>query len=149
MTNSKEQKKVDKISELYNLMIDENLEELELKDSTHHVKLRRKSAKTKPEVPPVVSRINNNGNVATKETITGTRIKSPLNGTFYRALSPQSEPFVKKGDTVEQGAILCIIEAMKVMNEIRTEKRCRITMIFVENGKVVNVGEDMFLIELL
>ncbi|PIV52393.1 MAG: acetyl-CoA carboxylase, biotin carboxyl carrier protein [Elusimicrobia bacterium CG_4_10_14_0_8_um_filter_37_32] len=139
MTNSKEQKKVDKISELYNLMIDENLEELELKDSTHHVKLRRKSAKTKPEVTPVV----------TKETITGTRIKSPLNGTFYRALSPQSEPFVKEGDTVEQGAILYIIEAMKVMNEIRTEKRCRITRIFVENGKVVNVGEDMFLIELL
>jgi len=137
MTNSKEQKKVDKISELYNLMIDENLEELELKDSTQHVKLRRKSAKTKPEVPPVV----------TKETITGTRIKSPLNGTFYRALSPQSEPFVKKGDTVEQGAVLCIIEAMKLMNEIPAEEGGIIRKILVENAHPVEYGQTLFLYE--
>ena len=71
-------------------------------------------------------------------------VKSPIVGTFYRAASPTSEPFVKVGDLVEAGAVLCIIEAMKLMNEIETEQAGEIAKIFVENGQPVEFGQPLF-----
>lgn len=74
-------------------------------------------------------------------------VKSPLVGTFYRSPSPEEEPFVEVGDRVTAGQPLCIIEAMKVMNEITSEVPGRIKEIMVENGHPVEYDQELFLIE--
>jgi len=71
-------------------------------------------------------------------------IKSPIVGTFYRSPSPTAEPFVKIGDQVEQDTVVCIIEAMKLMNEIHAEAVGEIAKIFVENGQPVEYGQPLF-----
>ena len=73
--------------------------------------------------------------------------KSPMVGTFYRAASPTSDPFVEVGQTVKEGQTLCIIEAMKLMNEIEAEKSGVVKAILVENGTPVEYGEPLFVIE--
>ena len=74
-------------------------------------------------------------------------IKSSIVGTFYEAPSPGAEPFVQEGDVVRKGQVLCIIEAMKVMNEIEADAPGRMVKIFVENGHPVEYGERLFAIE--
>lgn len=74
-------------------------------------------------------------------------ITSPIMGIFYRSSSPQSAPFVKEGDTVNPGSTLCIVEAMKVMNEIKSDIRCKIIEIKVENSKPITKGQTLFKVE--
>ncbi len=74
-------------------------------------------------------------------------IKSPLVGTFYRAPSPGAPPFVEVGDTVSKGQVLCIIEALKVMNEIESDIDGKVVKILVENGQPVEYGQELFYIE--
>lgn len=74
-------------------------------------------------------------------------INSPLVGTFYRAASPDSPPFVEVGTKIEKGQVLCIIEAMKIMNEIESDVSGVVKKILVENGQPVEYGEPLFLIE--
>lgn len=74
-------------------------------------------------------------------------VKSPLAGVFYRAPSPGAPPFVEEGDEVAAGQTLCIVEAMKLMNEITAEIPCRVKRILVENGQVVEADQDLFLVE--
>jgi acetyl-CoA carboxylase biotin carboxyl carrier protein len=78
----------------------------------------------------------------------GEAITSPMVGTFYRASSPDTEPFVQVGSRVEVDAPLCIIEAMKVMNEIKSEVAGEILEILVENGEPVEFGQPLFLVKL-
>ena len=73
-------------------------------------------------------------------------IKSPIVGTFYKAASPTSDPFVSIGDFVEKGSVVCIIEAMKLMNEIEADVTGEIVSILVENGQPVEYGEKLFAI---
>jgi len=73
-------------------------------------------------------------------------VKSPIVGTFYNAPSPGAEPFVSVGDSVETGQVLCIIEAMKLMNEIEAEVAGEVMRIYVENGQPVEYGEPLFAI---
>jgi len=73
-------------------------------------------------------------------------VKSPMVGTFYRSATPGSKPFVEVGDTVVEGATLCIIEAMKLMNEIEADKAGTIKAILSENGQPVEFGQPLFLI---
>lgn len=75
-------------------------------------------------------------------------IKAPMVGTFYRASSPDSDPFVDVGSQVNQESVVCIIEAMKVMNEIRAEVVGRIVEVLVENGHPVEYGQPLFKVEL-
>ncbi len=75
-------------------------------------------------------------------------VKSPLVGTFYRAPSPNAEPFVKEGDFVKKGQVLCIVEAMKIMNEIESDVEGIVERILVENGKPVEYGQELFWIRL-
>ncbi len=75
-------------------------------------------------------------------------VKSPIVGTFYNAPSPGAEAFVKVGDAVESGQVLCIIEAMKLMNEIESDVSGEVMRIFVENGQPVEYGEPLFAIRL-
>lgn len=73
-------------------------------------------------------------------------ITSPMVGTFYRSPSPESDPFVGTGDVVEEETVVCIIEAMKVMNEIRAECRGTIVELLVDNGEPVEFGQPLYLI---
>ena len=73
-------------------------------------------------------------------------IKSPIVGTFYQAPSPNVEPFVSVGDFVEKGSVICIIEAMKLMNEIESEVAGEIVSILIDNGQPVEYGEKLFAI---
>jgi acetyl-CoA carboxylase biotin carboxyl carrier protein len=73
-------------------------------------------------------------------------ITSPMVGTFYRSPSPESDPFVGTGDAVEEETVVCIIEAMKVMNEIRAECRGTIVELLVDNGEPVEFGQPLYLI---
>lgn len=81
------------------------------------------------------------------QTEDGPTIPSPMVGTFYRAPSPEAEPFVKEGDTVTVGQIVCIIEAMKIMNEIEAEVSGRVTQVLVENGNPVEYNTSLFALE--
>lgn len=74
-------------------------------------------------------------------------VLSPMVGTFYRASSPDAEPFVKEGDIVNDESVLCIIEAMKLMNEIKAETRGKIVRILVENGMPVEFNQPLFVLE--
>ena len=74
-------------------------------------------------------------------------VKSPIVGTFYRSAEPGAKEFVSVGDTVRKGQVLCIIEAMKLMNEIDSEYDGEITSIYIENGQAVQYGERLFAIK--
>jgi acetyl-CoA carboxylase biotin carboxyl carrier protein len=74
-------------------------------------------------------------------------IRAPIVGTFYRAPAPDAPPYVKEGDRVEKGQVLCIIEAMKLMNEIESEVSGIVKKILVENGEPVEYGQPLFLIQ--
>jgi len=73
-------------------------------------------------------------------------INSPMVGTFYRSSSPDADPFVRVGDRVEEGMVVCILEAMKVMNEIQAETSGEISEVLVENGEPVEFGQPLFLL---
>lgn len=78
---------------------------------------------------------------------TGTPLTSPMVGTFYRAPSPGADPFVKVGDTVKKGQVVCIIEAMKLLNEVEADMDGTIKEVCVENGQPVEFGQSLFIIE--
>ena len=74
-------------------------------------------------------------------------IEAPMVGTFYRATNPETAPFVSEGDTIKEGQTLCIIEAMKLMNEIESKVTGRVVKILVENAQPVEFGQPLFLVE--
>ncbi len=78
---------------------------------------------------------------------TGHIVKSPMVGTFYRASSPNAKPFAELGQQVKEGEAICIIEAMKIMNEIEADKTGTITKVMCENGQAVEFGQPLFVIE--
>jgi acetyl-CoA carboxylase biotin carboxyl carrier protein len=82
-----------------------------------------------------------------EEKITGHAVKSPMVGTFYRSASPESAPFAEVGQSVTVGQTLCIIEAMKILNQIEADKSGKIKQILVENAQPVEYGQPLFIIE--
>lgn len=81
-----------------------------------------------------------------EEAVSGHTVKSPMVGTFYRAANPTSKPFVDVGQSVQIGETLCIIEAMKILNQIEADKSGTVTKILVENGEPVEYGQALFII---
>lgn len=79
--------------------------------------------------------------------LAGETINSPIVGTFYRAASPEAAPFVEAGQVVEKGHVLCLVEAMKLFNEIEAEFKCKIVKVCVENAQPVEFGQPLFVIE--
>ena len=77
----------------------------------------------------------------------GHTVKSPMVGTFYRASSPGAKAFVEVGSVVKEGETICIVEAMKILNEIEADKSGTVTQILVENGQAVEYGQPLFVIE--
>jgi acetyl-CoA carboxylase biotin carboxyl carrier protein len=84
---------------------------------------------------------------AVAATEEGTAISSPIVGTFYRAPAPDAAPYVEIGQVVEKGQVFCIVEAMKLMNEIEAEFRCKVVKICKENAQPVEYGDTLFLVE--
>ena len=74
-------------------------------------------------------------------------IRTPMVGTFYRTPAPDAEPFVEEGDIIREGDVICVIEAMKLMNEIKSEINGRVAKVLVENGQAVEFNQPLFLIE--
>ncbi len=97
---------------------------------------------------PIVTEENHSNNTNSQEMCEkvedGNIVKSPMIGTFYIKPSPDSEPYVEIGTTVKKGTVLCIIEAMKLMNEIESEYEGKIAEIFVKDGEAVDYGKPLF-----
>ncbi|ONI38705.1 acetyl-CoA carboxylase, biotin carboxyl carrier protein [Candidatus Epulonipiscium fishelsonii] len=121
-----------------------NLTKLRFTSSEFNLILEREYADIAQQVEfiPNFNAINNQGIV--KEQIT---INSPMVGTFYSANSPKSKPFVNIGSRVTKGDIVCIIEAMKLMNEVEADQDGIVKEILVENGELVEFGTPLFVIE--
>jgi len=79
--------------------------------------------------------------------VAGETINSPIVGTFYRSASPEAAPFAEVGQVIEKGQVLCLVEAMKLFNEIEAEFKCKIIKICVENAQPVEFGQPLFVIE--
>lgn len=146
----KEPIKKSPMDELIRLMDQEKLEELEVWDGKSRVKLSRQSQQAMAPVAPVtrsVTKKKETPSAAKSVVEQGTPIKSPLAGVFYRAPSPQAPSFVKEGDIVSPEKTVCIVEAMKVLNQINAGVSGRIVKICVENGKPISSGQVLFYVE--
>ena len=98
--------------------------------------------------PPAIANGNNPSDSTTDDGVELAIVKSPIVGTFYRSPEPGAKVFVDVGDSVKKGEVLCIIEAMKLMNEIDSEYDGEIVNVYVENGQAVQYGERLFAIRL-
>jgi acetyl-CoA carboxylase biotin carboxyl carrier protein len=145
------------IRELIRMLSRTDVEELELERAGERVRLRRFSRGVSANPPPVDVQITTPATPpapaappATPEPATEKgqeTITSPIVGTYYRAPAPEAPPFVQEGDTVKAGQTLCIIEAMKLMNEVEAERPCRILRCLVEDATPVEYGEALFVVE--
>ena len=152
---------VNEIKEILELMREHELVEFELQREGETIRLRKHSpaqwtgpaaAAYHPPPAPTTAAAAPQGSAGapvlepTSEDLDLAIIKSPIVGTFYRAAEPAAPPFVEPGQTVKKGHVLCIIEAMKLMNEINAECDGEIVKVYVENGQAVQYGERLFAI---
>jgi acetyl-CoA carboxylase biotin carboxyl carrier protein len=143
----------DRLEAYIKLMEEEDLHELEIDDGPFHLKLVREPKQAvfltggaHMPAAPAESTPEPTGEEEGVES-PGSQIKAPLGGVFYRSPSPKSPAYVKEGDRIVVGQTIGIIEAMKVMNEIKSELTGRILKILVENGKPVEPNQTMFIVE--
>jgi acetyl-CoA carboxylase biotin carboxyl carrier protein len=153
---------IDEIKRVLQLMEENKLVEFEYEDEGRRLKLRRAEDRAVPAAVPIAVPAAVPVSAAAPANSTHAapaaepprpananvvEFKSPLVGTFYRASKPDSDPFVNAGDEVGPDKVLCIIEAMKVMNEIKAEMNGVVREILVKNGQAVEFGEPLFVIE--
>lgn len=142
---------IDDLKELIGLLKDSDITELQIEKEGIKIKLKREKYFSHIETQqPFI--IEKKGEIEKEEEVEVEEKKlftvtSPIVGTFYRSPSPDAEPFVEVGTSVKKGQPLCIIEAMKLMNEIESEIDGTIVKILVESGQPVEYGEPLFLIE--
>ena len=143
------------IEEMLELMESRGLVELEMEHQGLRIRLKKASSSPTPHVVEYIAGIpqpvapNAPASAAKPAADEGPRvvIKSPMVGTFYRAPAPDAPPFTEVGQTLETGQVVCIIEAMKLMNEIKAEVSGRIVEVLVENGAPVEFGQPLFAVE--
>ncbi len=152
---------IEYIEKLANLADEKQLTEITVEDGDKAIIIKRGSAAAAAvQVPamqvqtsalPAQAQVQNSSLRQTQETATeqprGTAITSPMVGAFYAAPSPGAKPFVKVGDNVAAGQVVCIVEAMKLMNEIESEVSGKITQICVEDGQSVEYGQVLMYVE--
>lgn len=145
---------LERIKSVIDLMREHELNEFSIEDKDFKLSLKRGGPATMmgmpmmaaPQMAPAPAAASAPAPEAPAED-PSTPIPSPLVGTFYRAGSPDADPFVAVGTRVNKDTVVCIIEAMKVMNEIKAETSGVIKKVLVENATVVQFGQPMFLIE--
>lgn len=143
------------IKEIINLMNENELTEIELERDGMKVKIKKASNETSTPIirQPISYHVESQASPAKEETPTPAaktnlqEIKSPMVGTFYRSPSPEAPPFIEAGQTVEIGQVVCIVEAMKLMNEIKSEVKGKIVELHVDNAQPVEFGQTLFSVE--
>lgn len=139
---------LDEIKALIELLKESDITEIEIEKEGSKIKLKRGRLFTSIEMPKVEYTAREERLAAEEEEKARlVTVKAPLVGTFYRSPSPDSGPFIEPGAKVKKGQVLCIIEAMKLMNEIESDLDGTVSRILVENGQPVEYGEPLFLIE--
>lgn len=136
---------LENIDQLIDKMEKASLTELSYKDEDVEIKLK-KGAVQVAEAPQQITKPvqSSEQSVETTETEEGAFIKAPMVGTFYKASSPEADPFIQVGDTVSNDSIVCILEAMKLFNEIQAETSGEIVEILVEDGDMVEYNQPLF-----
>jgi acetyl-CoA carboxylase biotin carboxyl carrier protein len=152
-----------KLKTLIDLVSDSNVTELEITEAEGKVRIVKgatpsgapvlshqvmapaaQALPSAPVAPPTAAEI---ADAAAVTAAAGHTVKSPMVGTFYRSSSPGAAPFVVVGDTVKEGDTLCIIEAMKILNEIESDKSGTVKQVLCENGQAVEYGQALYIIE--
>lgn len=142
------------VKQLIDLMNENNLGELEIERDGLKIRLKKEGEKIKKEeIVTTVSPAKPSESTEIKEEQLQKKegffeIRSPMVGTFYRASSPNAEAFVETGQEIEEDQVVCIIEAMKLMNEIKSEVKGKIVEILVKNGEAVEFDQLLFRIEI-
>lgn len=157
------------IKNLLTLIAESEVDEVSIEEGDFKIKVKKQADQAQPAYPPMplqyqlpaavqqqpaqAPQVNppqtgggETANAEPKENVQGKVIKSPIVGTFYRSPSPDAEPFVQVGDQVEKGQTLCIVEAMKIMNEIESEFSGEVTKILVEDAEPVEYDQPLFII---
>jgi acetyl-CoA carboxylase biotin carboxyl carrier protein len=132
---------------LATLLAELGLSEVEVESGDVRVRVQRAAAVVAPPPAAPVPAPDERplvGDVVSPALVT---VEAPMVGTFYRASSPTADPYVQEGDVVKEGQVLCIIEAMKLMNEIESKVSGRVARILVENGHAVEYGQPLFLVD--
>ncbi len=139
------------IEEVLQLMESRGLVELEMEHQGMRIRLKKATSSPSPHMVEYVTGIPQAASAAAgqKSAEAGRRIviKSPMVGTFYRAPAPDAPPFVEMGQDIEMGQVICIIEAMKLMNEIKSEIAGRIAEVLIQTGDPVEFGQPLFSVE--
>ena len=145
-----------KLKTLIDLVSDSNVSELEITEAEGKVRIVKSSGAPLVMQQPFVPMATAPGVAAVQAApiadVTPApdprhAVKSPMVGTFYRSASPGAKPFVEAGDVVKAGDTICIIEAMKILNEIEADKSGTVSKILCENGQAVEYGQPLFLID--
>ncbi|PVY76500.1 biotin carboxyl carrier protein [Tamilnaduibacter salinus] len=144
-----------KVKKLIELLEESDIEELEIQEGDDAVRISRRRGQAEPVVaapapapqaPAPAPTEKPADEPAGESEPAGHRVRSPMVGTFYRAPSPSSKPFVEVGQTVAAGDVICIVEAMKMMNQIEADKSGTIVDVLVENGQPVEFDQPLFVI---
>ncbi|MFH1888889.1 MAG: acetyl-CoA carboxylase biotin carboxyl carrier protein [Candidatus Omnitrophota bacterium] len=148
---------IKEIKEMINLMNENGLVELEIEKDGMRVRLKKvgqgqeasagQTIVIEKSGAPAFQTRGESLEALEKSASNTIEIKAPMVGTFYRAPSPEVPPYVEKGQVIEPGQVICIIEAMKLMNEIKSEIKGRILEILVDNTEPVEFGQPIYLIE--
>ncbi len=134
------------LTEVVELATRHNLVELEVESSGTRIRVVREHPVAGPAAPATLGKAEH---PASAEAVSSTlvTVEAPMVGTFYRAPAPDAAPFINEGDVIKDGQVLCIIEAMKLMNEIEARVPGRLAKILVENGQPVEYGQPLFHVE--
>ena len=139
------------VKDLVDFMNENNLLELEIEKEGMRVRLKKSSPSDMTPQVTVLPQNSAQASATDKEEASksdsGIEIKAPMVGTFYRAPAPDAKSYVEVGQVVQEGQVLCIIEAMKLMNEIKAEAKVKIVDILIENGDPVEFSQPIFLAE--
>lgn len=141
-----------KIKKLIEIIEESDIAELEIKEGEESIRISRYSAAPvavayAPAPVAAAPAVAASAAATPEEKISGHVVKSPMVGTFYRSASPGTKVFTEVGQSVQLGDTLCIIEAMKILNQIESDKSGTITKILVENAEPVEYGQPLFIIE--
>ncbi len=149
--------KFDEIKELIRIFGKSKLDKIQIKQKDFEIEMQKGAGQTiaapvtqAVEAAPVLAAaptVVSESASESEKKIEGDVITSPMVGTLYSSPSPDSPPFVKVGDTVRRGDVLCILEAMKIMNELEAEYDCKILDILAENGETVEYDKPLFIVK--